>query len=170
MDPYQPGDQPQQYQFASGYVSMRPNPEAQPMAQEGGGWQIAQHHPSAGKRAAHERARTASESGRSPNPSRTRTHGPETNQMQAPAQAYYAMAQQQQLQPNAAGAYTGLYAALAEPAGNYSNPESGLPSHHPSPLHSESSGLPVRRAHMAHMAHALQHTRPAFRPALLVPA
>jgi len=89
--------------------------------------------------------------------------------MQGPPQPNYAMAQQQ-MQPAAVGHYTGFYAALAEPAVNYSNPGSMLPSRHQSPQYSESSGMPVRRAHMALMAHAPQHTWPVFRPALLVPA
>ena len=59
--------------------------------------------------------------------------------------------------------------ALGMPAAVYSNPQSNIPSHHPSPLHSESSGAQVRNKYDAHMD-ASHYTQPAFRLALLVPA
>jgi len=98
MDPHQSGDQPQQHQFASGYISTRPNPEAHPPAQEGDNWTVVQHHSTAGKRAAHERARTTSESGRSPAANRTRHYHP--------AQVHFqTMAQQNPYAPLAAQAH-----------------------------------------------------------------
>jgi len=86
---------------------------------------------------------------------------------QAPPQGYYAPLQAQQQTPNE---FWSMQAALAHPAGSYSNPESTLQSRHASPRYSESSGVPVRNTCKAHMAHAPAHTQPVFRLALLVPA
>lgn len=167
MDPNQSGDQPQQHQFASGYVSTCPNPGAQPTAQDGDGWQIATRHSSAGKRAAHERARASSDAGRSPAANKTRHHDPAQMNFMAQAQGNPCAPLAAQ-DPQTAQGWWGMQQALGMPAAVYSNPQSNVPSHHPSPLHSEASGM-VRHKHDAHMD-ASHYTQPAFRLALLVPA
>jgi len=168
MDPHQSGNQPQQHQFASGYVSTRPNPEAQPPAQEGDNWTVVQHHSTAGKRAAHERARATSDSGRSPAANRTRHHDQAQMHFQSMAQQNsFAPLAAQAGQPPTSQEWWSMTQALGMPAAVYSNP-AAMPSTRASPLHSESSSMPVRRKHGAHMAHAHAHARPAFRPVMLV--
>ena len=167
MDPHQSGDQSQQHQLTPGDVSTRPNPEAQPPAQEGEGWQVAPQHSSAGKRAAHERARASSDAGRSPAANKSRHHDPAQMNFMAQAQGnpFAPLAAQD---PQTTQGWWGMQQAINMPAAVYSNPQSNIPSHHPSPLHSEASGM-VRHKLDARMD-ASHYTQPAFRLALLVPA